>query len=542
MKDRRFFARWDLLLPAVLAPVAEVSLVRTLGLDDAASLAPQITAPPPFGLFHDLRWVSVYHNSWWMLAIELVAVLVLRSLWVAFMVQRAWPTQPVPAMAQAVRRVVIYKAVAAVLLVPWVILLFGLALTHLSFLFFAALPPVIAIAIAIHGGALRAGGRFPWGPTGVGLAWILGAFLWLTAAGALISEAPTSVAILIAALAGLANARAWYGIVHEMARPTERVRIRALSAGLVAFTLVVAVGGTALGFSLATNGRAEDWLTAPRGEPIAGSQPVLVAPGLFGIPKEDRQIELPDGFAVSYFSYRGLDGEGNPLPYRHTDTLQPILASAEKMAAHVRLLTRTYRRPVTIVAESAGALVARMYLVRLYDPHRDGAVARLITLNMPSGPAEVYFPAPGRQGWGVGSGWALRGLTALIDGFAPFEISADSPILREAAECSGLFAQVLTSPLPTGIEEVSIEALADWVDRPERNLGNLPVHVVNRPHGGLIYDVETQALLGNILRGRVDAPPRHSRFADLLSAVSSPWLLPRLDARLAPGTSCPAVQ
>jgi hypothetical protein len=539
MRGRGFLRRWDLLLPAVLAPAAEVAALHAIGLSSAASLAPQITAPPPFDLFHDLRWIAVYHSSWWLLALELVVALILRSLWVAYVVQRSWPDEPVPPMGQAVRRVTVYHAVAAVLLTPWVVLLFGLAVTHLSFLFFAALPPVLVIAVAIHGGALRAAGRRHWAPTGRGLVWILGAFLWLTASGALISEAPAPVGILIASLTGVVNARAWYGIVRAIARPQEeiRLRVRALPAVVVALTLIVAVGGTALGFQLGGAGRPDVVLTLPSDEARPGDRPVLVAPGLFGHPDMDRRVELPGGFAVSYFSYRGADDQGRGLPYGYEDTLQPVILSAERMAEQIASLNERFGHPVTIVAESAGAIVARTYLVHLYDPSHE-SVDRLIALDMPYGASTVYFPNRGEQGWGVGTGWGLRGLALLINRFAPFRVSADAPIIRGSTDCRSFFDHVMNAPLPEGVKEVSIEALADWVDRPERHTGGAPVVVVNRPHGGLIYEEETRFLLAGILNSGEDPGEKTNRLARLISAVSSPWLLPRLDPRLATGGNC----
>src|SRR5439155_20081393 len=142
-----FFGRIGLVLPAVLAPVAETALLRAVSPSNAA-LGPQATAPPGLDVFHDMRWVSVFHDSWFLFAVELVAVVVLRSLWMAWVVQRAWPREagPSPAMAAAARRAVLFYALAMVLFVPWVVLLFGMAFSHLSFLFFAALPPALAIA------------------------------------------------------------------------------------------------------------------------------------------------------------------------------------------------------------------------------------------------------------------------------------------------------------------------------------------------------------------------------------------------------------
>jgi len=67
-------ARRRLILPAVLAPAVETAVLLAWGPAGSAALGPQITAPPPFDLFHDLRWISVYHDSWVVLALELVAV------------------------------------------------------------------------------------------------------------------------------------------------------------------------------------------------------------------------------------------------------------------------------------------------------------------------------------------------------------------------------------------------------------------------------------------------------------------------------------
>src|SRR5438876_4013303 len=107
-----FFRRWELIVPAVLAPVGETTAALVLGPRAGASLGPQVTAPPPFDLFHDLRWISVYHNSWGSLAFELVAMVALRSLWVAWILQRCWPRgeSAPPSMSLAARRTVVFYA------------------------------------------------------------------------------------------------------------------------------------------------------------------------------------------------------------------------------------------------------------------------------------------------------------------------------------------------------------------------------------------------------------------------------------------------
>src|SRR3989454_49846 len=215
-----FFRRWELLVPAVLAPVAETAAALTFGPRAGASLGPQVSAPPPFDLFHDLRWISVYHNSWLTLALELVGMVVLRSAFVAWILQRTWPHRAgaPPALAAAARRTAVFYAVGAVLLSPWVALLFGLAVTHVSYLFFVAFPPALAVAFAIHRGALvqAVGHWWRWRPSWRSLAWAAGAFVWLTIAGAIVSGGVLPLALFAAAVARRLNTRAYVGIIDDI--------------------------------------------------------------------------------------------------------------------------------------------------------------------------------------------------------------------------------------------------------------------------------------------------------------------------------------
>jgi hypothetical protein len=289
MAALRFVARrWPLVVPAVLAPVAETAILLQLGPSGAASMGPQITAPPPFDIFHDLRWISVYHNSWAVLALELVGVICLRSLWTAWVVQHAWPDRAPalpPGMPAAFLRALAFYAVATVLLTPFVILLFGLAIVHLSYLFFAALPPVLVIALVIHRGALSqaAGQWWRWHPSWRSLAWLAGAFLWLSALGAAISVSPWPVALVAAAVGGLLNARADVGIVSSIVQPRRapaRLGRRLVPVALMV-TFVIVAGGVRVGFAVTGDGGSR---IVPNGTMVpapgtATGHPVLVAAG-----------------------------------------------------------------------------------------------------------------------------------------------------------------------------------------------------------------------------------------------------------------------
>jgi hypothetical protein len=518
--------------------MAEVTLVRALGPPASAALGPQVTAPPPLDLFHDLRWISVFHDSWFVLAIELVAVVGLRSLWVAWMVQRAWPKEGFPAMQASVRRVVVFYAIAIVLLTPWVVLLFAQSLVHVSFLFFAALPPAVALAVVLHRGAAnQAAGRWwMWRPTWRSVAWVIAAFFWLTAAGAVTGTAPLPVALLAAAAAGVANARSWYGVVTDIASGPARRPLRAMAPVLVGLIFAVAVGGTALGFAVREHRQSGSVGPAPAAQP--GEHPVLIAAGLHSRFDPRAPLLLPEGYVGWRFSYLGTDRLGRPLPYDPVDTENAIATSARRMARQTRLLSLAYGEPVTIIAESEGALVARSFL--LHAPHLRGRVDRLITLDMPSGIAGVYFPMRGRQGWGVGTGWSLRGLTKVLSALGPLDLSADSPLVRELLDCRPAFARLAAAPPPPGVSEVAVEALADWVDPPAAAPLGVPRFVVAATHGGLVADPSVQELIRGVLDGdpAVLGPRSPGLWARLVGASASAWLVPSLPSSVATGSAC----
>ena len=542
-----FFSRWELLVPAVLAPVGETAAALTLGPRAGASLGPQVTAPPPFDLFHDLRWISVYHNSWASLGFELVAMVVLRSLYVAWILQRTWPRGKgeAPPIPLAARRTVAFYALGAVLFSPWVALMFGLAVTHLSYLFFVALPPALAVALAIHRGALTQamGHWWRWRPSWRSLAWAGGAFVWLTMAGAVISSGHLAPALLAAAAAGLLNARAYLGIVDDIVaarRPVASGRRWQVPVALAA-TFAVVIGGTQVGFTATAPRHRIEAAVANIGIPLsANGHPVLVAAG-YGSRWDPRPVlRLPHGFVAWRYSYRGLDEERRPLPYEPADTLRPLGMSAMLMAQQVETLYRAYREPVTIVAESEGAIVARTYLLRLYRP-ASKTVNRLVMLDLPTGASSVWYPPHGVSGWGVGSGWALRGLAAIIRGLGAWvPASADAPLLRNMVDCGSLIAGVAAIPPPEGVREISIQALADAVDDPyQTGLAGALTYVVAAAHGGLVQRRDVQREIYTLL---TDAPAAGARvpagLARLVAAAANPWQTPALVGGLAPSSSC----
>ena len=86
LRERRL-----LLTLAVGLPAAEFAALRVLDLPSGLGLAAQVSAPGPFGVFHDLRWLFVFHDSVVTFVVGLSLLVLVRSLLTALFVRSAGP-------------------------------------------------------------------------------------------------------------------------------------------------------------------------------------------------------------------------------------------------------------------------------------------------------------------------------------------------------------------------------------------------------------------------------------------------------------------
>src|SRR5579872_2206910 len=99
--------RPGLLALCVGVPAAETAVLTGTGPSPAVALAPQVAAPAPFGAFHDLRWLAVYHRSWWSFGLELAALVCFRSVLDTLLAHQAWPAGfPRPSLRRLLARMV----------------------------------------------------------------------------------------------------------------------------------------------------------------------------------------------------------------------------------------------------------------------------------------------------------------------------------------------------------------------------------------------------------------------------------------------------
>ena len=406
------------------ANLAETALV--LGFDHGASpeLAPQASAIAPFGVFGDLRWISVYHDSWPSLVAEVVAMLLVRGALTALSIFLAWPAHvPGPSGRRLLSRGVFATALAAVLLAPSVVLLFSLATVPVSWLFLAAVPSALLVAFIAHPvGVSNDWWRRLFAPRALG--WVLLAFLTLSLASAAMAVAPPVLWPVISALTGLFNAWSWVGLVHVVVdRRPARYVVPAVPLATVALVGIV-IGGTVLGFAHVRDVKADaSPVSVTVGQPVPAS-PCSLCPGTGRV-----------GTGWTGTRSRGTSWRSRS---RTAASARPARRSRTRRWTRSELCPywtacswprsgpyqRTGQR-VDVVAESEGALVAKTAL--LAEP--GSPVAMLVMASPLEDPGRVSYPTSGDKGWGVASDEGMRLLSEAFQGISPVDLSPNSPFL-----------------------------------------------------------------------------------------------------------------
>lgn len=523
-------------------------------------LAGQAGAPVPFGVFHDLRWLVVYHNSWAGLVVEGAGLLLARSVLTALTISAAWPAgAPRPGFGALLVRAVGFTLAAALVLAPCVVLLFGLAVVSVSWLFLVAVPTALVLALLVHHGAI-APGWWRRSPAPRALGWLLLTFLVLTAVAAMADRLPVGAGIALAALTGVFNARAWLGLVAAVTGQARVGRFLPVAPlGLIGMAGIV-VGGTVAGFALARTPN----IARPAGaESISGLDraasagpgaaaprlPVLVATGYRTHWDGTTQPDLPGPFVLRRFSYRGLSAAGAPLAYDAADTDKSLPDLERLMAEQVRSLHAATRRPVSIVAESEGSLVAKAYLAAT-----PGAPIRALVMVSPLvDPARVYYPPSGVPGWGLAGGIGMEGMSDALSAVTQVQLAPSGPFLRSVVQEAPLLSPLFSCPLP-GVRQFAFLPLADAVAAPGKVPSGIPVAVLPAFHGGMLGNPGVEPAIAAVLEGRpLEQTPGWYLADQLIGQAASAWQVPRLDSGLNPvwgpgakagpgGLSCGAIR
>ena len=575
-----FLRHPGLILVAVGGAVAEGGLL-TLLAPAARPVAPQVTAVPSIAAYHDLRWLFTDSQSWIWFAGLFAVVLVLRSALDVALLRLAWPAElPAPSLRRSLASCAALTALAWLLLTPAATLAFGVAVLPFSWPFLAAFPIMLGIVVALsHGGTVAAWWRRL--PPLRTVAWLLGSFVALTAAGAVIPQVPTWAALPVIALAGLVNARAWYGLAliaaqlrprpHESAparlvfslpfAPIAAVLVIALVVGVARLmftgTIVLpasvtgtssaaasvdggSAGGTAAGSVAsavghgAVGGVASAGANAAAGRPSASSVAVLVIGGWGSSCCNDvdgLRAELP-GFAIRQFSYRGLGANGRPLASGPDADDLPLPELGDRLASQVEAFHALTHKPVDVVAESEGSLGVYAML----DRHPGLPLGAVVLLSPIVEPGQLTYP-PGPDDASV-SEEALDELNYLIGSMSPFGPDGASDLLNSVSEFGARYFASAAAVLGAGgkaIHWLAVVPLADAVTLPVCDLPS-DVLVVPALHGGLLGDPSVLPVVAQFVSGRqlTDASDSDLRDdAELITGAAAAWRMP------VTSTSCP---
>ena len=544
-----FWAHRGLIGVSCGTAMAEAALLAAFA-PAARTLAPQVTALPPLAIFHDLRWLYSTQRSWPWFALLLAALLLTRSALNTVLVRLAWPAHLAPPRPLAALRSALAVTVFACLLMsPLVSLTFGVAILPFSWPFLAMLPAMLLIALPLsHAGVADTWWRTL--PTPAAAAWLLTEFAALTATAAVIAALPVAGAVPLAGLAGLVNARAWYGLTGAAARsaddsgtasrrparhgwmthrgpaiwpvPAAPLAVAAVIAIVIALTrLVFVVGGNSTG---EPTGHAVAWVTGTAQQSGAladvSHHPVLEVAG-FGswCCGQDRALAraLPDT-VVQQFSYRGTNSKGQSLPYGAAAADLPLSVLGDRIAAQVWRLHAETGKPVDVVAESEGTLGVYAMLAR----HPHVPVSSVVLLSPIVAPGQAGFR--GASGTGLVTGDELNALIWFVGGLSPFGSSGAETLINSVNRVGARFATAAAHSSRVRLLEVI--PLADAVTLPTCPL---PRNVVVIPafHGELLGDpAALQAAREFLLHRPVSGKPALRATAEIMAAAASAWRMP----------------
>ena len=558
------------------------ALLLSFVAPSARPLAPQVTALPPLAAYHDLRWLFAFSQPWLGFTGALVLLVVARSAVDAVLIMLAWPRErepdiPRPRFLPALLSCAVLTVLVGLVMSPVVTLMFGVALLPFSWPYLAAVPILLGTAVALSQGGV---GQSWWRrlPPARTAAWVIATFGVLSLASALMTHLDTAGIVTVAGLAGVVDARAWYGLTVAAARgaaqrpphswqwraalwrirralrqrtnwvpvaPLAAVMVLALVVGLarLAFTGTVrfapGVGGVVAGAVTEDSGddgqiaatkaaggasAAGGTRSGPAGK-VSGAVLVVAGFGSTCCHSANALHAAEPNLLVRQFSYLGLNASGQPIPYGRAGDLS-IQLLGDRMVAQVDKLYQQARTPVNIVAESEGTL--GLYAMLARHPH------------VPIGSVVLLSPivAPGQVGQGADTvpSAALTTLNDLVGGMSPYGRSGAQALIESASEVGASYFATVSRE--TGRPWLAVIPLANAVTLPACSWPK-NVIFIDAFHGGLLGDRSVQRIVEVFLAsGR---PPdselaaltggsqQHLRSAaQFIAAAAAAWRMPDL--------------
>ena len=491
-REPGFRSRRLLIALSVALCAGEAAVLQGFGIRSGLALAPQVAAPPPYGIFHDLRWIFVYQDGWLWFGGLMAALFAFRASVVTAFVLLAWPRNlPRPSVGKTFLNSLLFVALTVVFMTPAATAAFTTAVTTLWP--FYALAFVFAVPVLLLFWYLAFPGWWrrlpPWRP----FAWIVLAGVLLTLAGLAVEASPAWVTLVPAALAGIFDALVWYAVADAVAHRVQRAQRQHEPVALrwIATATAGTLAAAAIGFGVAI------WTTTPATPAIGATsfhgQPLIDAHGFRSSFDGRSGSPFGSGFVYQRFSYRGLGPNGKPLPYGPRDTYATLATLARKLATQVDALHRQTGKKVDLLGDSEGTLVEKYYLLT----HPGAPVAKLVMTSAIVHPARVRYPPTGSNGWGIASRFALERMASFVSAVT-FPIGVRVPLVVSLERNAPLLRNGMLCPVP-GVAQAAFLPMTSALAEPPPIDRRIPTTDLPRLHGNVATaneEIEWLALTG----------------------------------------------
>ena len=216
--------------------------------------------------------------------------------------------------------------------------------------------------------------------------------------------------------------------------------------------------------------------------------------------------------------------DGHPLPYDRADTHRSLRVLARELGEQVDAYHRATGQAITLVAESEGALLAKVYVAGTPD----APVRNLVLVSPLVDPGRVYYPPSGAEGWGVFGKLEMDGLSWALGGLSPVDVTPDTPFLRSIVDQAPTLHRLMSCALP-GVRQAAVLPLDTGVSAPAPRVIGIPFTVVPGFHGGMLDDASTATVVATVVGGgRVEDHSGWSFTEDVIQAGASAWQVPAL--------------